>query len=75
MSLISATTGHNPKEEKQVARILYIALAIAVIVGFSVAMGMSRHRNLDPANSQPNSQMGRPTDSAVTPETNPSKSQ
>ena len=65
MSVISATTGHNPKEERKVARILYIALAIAVIVGFLVAIGMSRHQNLDPSNSQPNSQMGNPTNSAV----------
>lgn len=36
MGIISSTTGHRSYEERRVARILYISIAIAIIVGFVV---------------------------------------
>ena len=42
MNMIDATTGHNRGEERNVAKILYIALIAAVLVGiilFSILKG------------------------------------
>lgn len=57
MSVIDSTTGHSPREERKVAKLLYFALAGAVILGFLAAMMMSQHRKLNPTYSQPSSQM------------------
>lgn len=41
MGIISSTTGHRPYDERRVARLLYISIAIAVIVGFAVTFSTS----------------------------------
>ena len=48
MATISSTTGHNPRGERKVAGILYIAIAVAVVVGLVVFFMASRHQELDP---------------------------
>jgi hypothetical protein len=64
MSIVDATTGHNPREEKKVAKLLYIALAIAIVVGFAAALMMSQNRKLNPAQSEPTSQAIPQSDAA-----------
>lgn len=36
MSIIDTTTGHSPKAERSVARILYVCIAIAVVAGLAL---------------------------------------
>jgi hypothetical protein len=48
-SLSSATgTGHNPRGERRIARGLYIAIFVAVIVALGVFFFAGYHRQLNP---------------------------
>ena len=51
MGIVNTTTGHSPKEERKVAGIIYMAIALAVIVGIFTAFFMGGHRELDPQKS------------------------
>lgn len=52
MSVIQSTTGHNPVKEKSIARILYVCLAVAVVIGVAAAMLAGRNNaSLDPKSS------------------------
>jgi hypothetical protein len=52
MSVIRSTTGHNPAKEKSVARILYIFIVFAVLIGIGTALFLGRtNRSLDPQRS------------------------
>jgi hypothetical protein len=42
MSIISSTTGHNSREEVWIAKVLYVALAAAVIIALVTAFIASR---------------------------------
>lgn len=55
MKPIASTTGHSPRGEQKIARILYTALAIAVVVGVLLFVLMGRKSEFNPYQSdQPN---------------------
>ncbi|KYG66419.1 hypothetical protein AZI86_05050 [Bdellovibrio bacteriovorus] len=38
MSIIDTTTGHSPKAEKKVARILYVCIGVAVVAVLALVL-------------------------------------
>jgi hypothetical protein len=52
MSVIESTTGHNRVKEKNIARLLYIVIVAAVIIGAVAAIMAGRnHNSLNPYTS------------------------
>lgn len=58
MAILSSTTGHSARQERHIANILYICIAVAIVVGLAMAVTFSRHHDLNPFNS------GNPTKSS-----------
>jgi hypothetical protein len=59
-------TGHSPKQERHIAKILFSFLGVAVIVGLIVAFAMAHYHTFSPY------QGGSPT--KVAPDTSPTAS-
>lgn len=52
MSIIDTTTGHSPKAERKVARILYICIGVAVVAILALVIVMGQgNRSLNPFES------------------------
>ncbi|RYZ84712.1 MAG: hypothetical protein EOP06_17595 [Proteobacteria bacterium] len=45
MQPVNSTTGHSPAKERKVARVLYIAIAVAVVAGLAMFFIMGKSRS------------------------------
>lgn len=48
MSFIDKTAGHSPRQEKKVARALYISIGIAIFLSFVVAYLLGVNERINP---------------------------
>jgi hypothetical protein len=44
MNTINATTGNNPRKERKVANVLYIAIGMAIVAGLAIFFIMGRNQ-------------------------------
>lgn len=52
MSIIDTTTGHSPKAERKVARILYVCIGIAIVAMLALFIVVGQgDRSLNPTKS------------------------
>lgn len=52
MSIIDTTTGHSPKSERRVARILYVCIGVAVVAVIALILIVGQgSRSLNPFKS------------------------
>jgi hypothetical protein len=59
MSIIDTTTGHSPKAEKKIARILFICIGVAVVAVLALSLivgqgssSLNPFKSSDPANKE-----------------------
>lgn len=48
MNMIDATTGHSRREERNVAKLLYIAILAAILVGMAFFFLLGQKKTLNP---------------------------
>lgn len=51
MKPIASTTGHSPRGEQKIARILYTAITVAIVAGIILFVVMGRKSELNPYRS------------------------
>lgn len=57
MSIIESTTGHSRKKERKVAKILFLCIGIAVILGLLFSLLAGGDKSLSPLKSETPSEL------------------
>lgn len=57
---IQSTTGHNRAQERNVAKILYTALIVAVVLGFIFFFSLGHKKTMDPTHPEQGTATSQP---------------
>ena len=68
MSIIDTTTGHSPKSERRVARVLYVSIAVAVVAVLALIFIVGQDNTLNPFKSKNPQHYDPPAQNQVNPQ-------